>query len=181
MIWGYLPRKFKSHLKAIRSFTSQSVDGRLGRDKVSLFGCFPSWLMFESDNTRFDHSPLSCWLFVHGSFNVIYSTCLAMPFFDLPSTFLSILLCLLACCSRTICLFSALKRWFGSGFLRLLTMFTSVSTFQTSSLLSMMSSWMWWYLTSICFVLAWYTRFLMRCIGLCESNRVLVPNGRFGF
>ena len=37
-------------------------------------------------------------------------------------------------------------------------MFTSVSTFQTSSFLSVMSSWIW-YLTSICFVVAWYTRF----------------------
>ena len=125
--------------------------------------------MFESDNTRFDHSPLSCWLFVHGSFNVIYSTCLAMPFFDLPSTFLRALLCSFACCSP-MCPLNALKRWYGSGFITLLTMFTLVSIFQMWSFLSVTRSQIWRYLTSICFFFAWYTGFQMRCIALSKSQ-----------
>ena len=78
-------------------------------------------------------------------------------------------LCSLAC-NSPICVLHVPKWWFGSGFIRLSTMFTSVSTFGTSSFLSMTSSQMWWYLTSMCLGFAWYTRFQMRWIALYESH-----------
>ena len=59
------------------------------------------------------------------------------------------------------------KRSFGSSFMKQSTMFNLVSTFWISILFSVMSSRMWWYLTSMC-SFVWYRGFCTSCIALCE-------------
>ena len=111
------------------------------------------------------------WFFGCSDFGVWTQT--TLPIFDSPTTSLYLARLWSLACYSPICLLIVLKWWSRSGFVKLSVIFTFVSTFQTSSFLSVRSSHIWWHRISICFILAWYTRFVAGGLHVVSHNTEL--------